>query len=112
MYAQANTWSKSSRYYWGFTERNDFDPNCSATDSQSLSSYVQMCRDPDLGTAQFGVGKSGAGWFCAQRRPGRSLGWLQTVYGRGGVRPPDALLVVDDDTVVDVAKVKEHLLQS
>ena len=37
------------------------------------------------------------GWFCAQRRPGRALGWLQVMYQNPN-EIPEILLIVDDDT--------------
>lgn len=42
----------------------------------------------------------GPGWFCAQRRPGHALGWLQTIYQSNATSIPDILLLVDDDTSV------------
>ena len=45
------------------------------------------------------------GWFCAQRRPGRALGWLQEMYHNPDDLP-DILIIADDDTSVDIEKVK------
>lgn len=45
--------------------------------------------------------KKGWGWFCAQRRPGHALGWLQHMY-QDPANIPDMLIIVDDDTAVDI----------
>jgi len=76
-----------------------------------VKSFKGTCQAPHLGTKRFGVGRkpTEAGWFCAQRRPGRSLGWLQAVY-QTRAAPPDILMLVDDDTSVDIDKVKELVL--
>mmetsp|Transcript_29943 Transcript_29943/g.49107 ORF Transcript_29943/g.49107 Transcript_29943/m.49107 type:complete len:232 (-) Transcript_29943:113-808(-) len=78
-----------------------------------LTSYVQTCRSPKLGSKTFGRGHkmSESGWFCAQRRPGRALGWLQAMY-QGDAAPPDILILVDDDTSVDIDKVKKAVLHA
>lgn len=109
MTAQLETWASQTRHFWGFSERQDYDPNCSSNlagnDGDNLRSYVDACRSNDRGTGSFGIGHGdSSGWFCAQRRPGRSLGWLQAMYGSldesGSARSPlpDMLLIVDDDT--------------
>ena len=65
-----------------------------------MGEYIKTCRVPNLGTTKFGIGHSpsAVGWYCAQRRPGRELGWLQNVYSKEDV--PDILIMVDDDTSV------------
>ncbi|KAL3774922.1 hypothetical protein ACHAWO_004008 [Cyclotella atomus] len=54
-----------------------------------------------------------AGWVCAQRRVGRALGWLHSKYSGGDgddkVDVPDYLMVVDDDTYVDLVDVMSYL---
>ena len=112
---QNRTWAShpSVRNFWGFTERDDHDPDCpSKLDAES---FARTCRSPmgwepnaeRLRASHFGQAsgrvRSDAGWFCAQRRPGRALGWLREIY-RDERNIPDLLLVVDDDTSVDVGK--------
>ena len=123
--AQINTWAShvNVQNFWGFTEQDDYNPNCADTLSdEALESFVESCRSPtlwhkDSGGQQrfdkfqnmrkihFGVGSGKkiderhSGWFCAQRRPGRALGWLQVMYQNPTVIP-DILLIVDDDTSV------------
>ena len=86
----------------------------------SFESFVESCRSPTLwhqdrggqqgfqefqkmSQTNFGVAtkkrKIGRhpGWVCAQRRPGRALGWLQVMYQNPNVIP-EILLIVDDDT--------------
>lgn len=133
------------RNFWGFTERDDYDPDCAnaMSDRAALASFVKTCRSPslwhphpwhpraDAGGGGGGEGGRGtesdwmsdrmlkqfeflrlrtfglsswnntnrhqSGWYCAQRRHGRALGWLRTAY-RNFTTMPDILLVVDDDT--------------
>lgn len=65
------------------------------------------------------VRSTDAGWVCAQRRVGRALGYLNVRYG-GGVGDaradaaetidiPDYLIVVDDDSYVDLGDVLTSL---
>ncbi|KAL9189189.1 hypothetical protein ACHAXT_011679 [Thalassiosira profunda] len=108
--AQPQTWASAARNYWGFTEDNDYDPNCSSNLNEvALQAFLNTCRAPNLGSKEFGGGHvDQPGWFCAQRRVGRALGWLSHKYK--GVDPselPDGLLIVDDDTSVDLDKVRD-----
>jgi len=98
--AQASTWARNARYYWGFTEDEDFDPSCAISSEERMEEYITTCNSNKPGAAYFGSyhRPSEVGWFCAQRRPGRALGWLQIVYTRDD--PPDMLILVDDDTSV------------
>jgi len=57
---------------------------------------VERLRRANFGLAS-GRARTQAGWYCAQRRPGRALGWLQAMY-RDEAMIPDLLLIVDDDT--------------
>jgi len=53
-----------------------------------------------------------AGWFCAQRRIGPALGWLQSVYQDNATSIPDILVLVDDDTSVDIENMKQQMFQN
>ena len=53
-----------------------------------------------------------AGWFCAQRRIGPALGLLQTVYQDNSTSIPDILVLVDDDTSVDIENMKQQMFQN
>lgn len=93
--AQIETWAShlSTRHFWGFSELNDFDPECaSSTTPNKLGDYVDTCadflgalqrRDNHIGSffsQYYGVTEGGRirsndpGWVCAQRQPGRALG--------------------------------------
>jgi len=120
MRAQLHTWAANVRHFWGVTESQDYDRNCTSITDKDLWSFVNKCREdgtatfPKLyypGTIQresdwlyFGVTTKGqmdqAGWYCAQRRPGRGLGWLQAFYEKKTNTLPDLLYIVDDDTAV------------
>ena len=122
--AQVETWAshRSIRHYWGFSELNDFDPECtSAASARDLDNKVDSCRafhsatGNDFFSSYYGQTEGGrdrahnSGWLCAQRRPGRALGWLHYQYA-GGTEPPDYLFVVDDDSYIDVPRLL-HLLE-
>ena len=120
-----NTWAShaSVRDFWGFTERSDYDPNCAGSMSdEDIETFVERCKSPTLwhhddrrdrmfhslkslrevnfGLASGkGLDERNSGWFCAQRRHGRALGWLRSAY-RNSSAIPDILLIVDDDTSV------------
>ncbi|KAL3822145.1 hypothetical protein ACHAXA_011690 [Cyclostephanos tholiformis] len=151
--AQIDTWAShvDVRNYWGFTELDDYDPNCSNSSiittrnsREYVDAIVRDCRSPSLwrtnvddhddyyddgGFEKFqelrtinygrasgkGTNERDPGWFCAQRRHGRALGWLRSIYldtsSSMSMSLPDLLLVVDDDTSLDIEKVK-HLMRS
>ncbi len=106
--AQQQTWAMhlSVREFWGFTETEDFDPTCCEMSQRDAEEYVARCRDyggwgwqvkhfVEAGYAiTEGMSREEAGWVCAQRRLGRGLGWLQTVYAERGTPLPDFLLIV------------------
>lgn len=123
---QVETWATdpSIRHFWGFTEEQDYDA-CPLMSDQTLNSYASTCKSPkgwDPKVESFvnshygkasGLIRTNAGWFCAQRRPGRALGWLQAKYGAGSATSiPDILLIVDDDASVDIEKVKQNVLRN
>ena len=126
--AQIETWAshRGVRHYWGFSELQDFDPECSAMSEEARSAVVDMCKateafkDPKIksfseefyGLSEGNRVRSGdAGWVCAQRRVGRALGWLHSQYSGGKTDVPDYLMVVDDDTYVDLVDVMSYLEQ-
>ena len=82
------TWAAhySVRNFWGVTEEQDYDVECGQQPEEALGLYLQSCHTERSG-AQFRLSfghrpydKKGWGWFCAQRRPGHSLRWLQSMY--------------------------------
>jgi len=114
--AQIETWAShfSVRNFWGVTEQQDYDVNCDQQSWEALQAYKQSCWDPK-GKAfslvvKFGHGSStkGQDWYCAQRRPGHALGWLQRMY-QNAANIPDILLIVDDDTSVDIEEVQRQM---
>lgn len=114
-----NTLSKNNNY------DIDNDVDGSIEGSSFFSEYY--------GTTEGGnIRSDDAGWICAQRRSGRTLGWLHSQYYQGGidytgsnvssvggisgisvgsVSIPDYLMVVDDDTYVDMERVLTLLEQ-
>lgn len=124
--AQISTWAshRSTRHFWGFSEVQDFDRECSSsTSAYELDEFVVGCKDilstlfqeqDDVGSFFsdfYGVTEGGrtrsgdAGWMCAQRRVGRSFGWLHSQYAEGVTTIPDYLVIVDDDTYMDMEEV-------
>jgi hypothetical protein len=102
----------SVRNFWGVTEEQDYDVKCGQQPEEALGVYLQSCRTEHSGAkfrhAKFGhhpYDKKGWGWFCAQRRPGHSLGWLQSMY-QDPASIPVILVIVDDDTAVDIEAVQ------
>ena len=88
------TWAShdSVRNFWGVTEDQDYDKNCAlktSVDKQQM--YLHTCY-PNGNAKE----KKGWGWFCAQRRPGHALGWLQHMY-QDPANIPDMLIIVDDE---------------
>ena len=98
------------RNYWGVTESQDYNTKCDQMTNEELQSFVDKCHEPmrwkvaeGFRRRQYGSvygDNHQAGWFCAQRRPGHALGWLQAMYGNETMSIPDLLILVDDDTSV------------
>jgi hypothetical protein len=123
--AQIETWAShlSTRHFWGFSELNDFDPECASSTTPDKLENFNTCtdffgalqrRDNDIGSffsMYYGVTEGGrirsndSGWVCAQRRPGRAFGWLHSQYAGGATTIPDYLLLVDDDSYLDMVEV-------
>jgi len=134
--AQVETWSShaSIRNFWGFTENEDYDPECTSMSMERVEAHLQTCRTPHRGPRKdipwndadietfaihrYGETEAGlrheAGWVCAQRRVGRALGWVHHRYSRysqhnnHSTTLPDLLLLVDDDTSLDMSNLKRQ----
>ncbi len=122
--AQATTWAShvSIRHFWGITEIDDFDNECVSMTPEEQSTHVQTCKsmqtnDPFINSfvsKYYGLSEGersridDKGWICAQRRIGRAFEWIQSQY-HGSVDPPNFLIVVDDDTFLDVTKLQMYL---
>ena len=124
--AQVNTWAShiDIRNYWGFTQLQDYDIDCDFASDENvahLQAHVQMCQEstqyPNEQIRSFvkphytRIGETtyrkDPGWLCAQRRLGRALGWISYKYTT--VTIPDILIIVDDDTFVDIDRVKHFM---
>ena len=80
------------------TEEQDYNPNCAhGTPENEQKSFLGTCW-PKGSKREY----RGWGWFCAQRRPGHALGYLQHLYHDVTDNIPDMLIIVDDDTSVDI----------
>lgn len=127
--AQIKTWAShhSTRHFWGFSELQDYDPECTSTRPEKLEDFVETCRnfhrttDQDKNGARsffsqyYGLTEGNrdrthdAGWVCAQRRVGRAFGWLHSQYAGGETTIPDYLALVDDDSYMDMVAVVRSL---
>ena len=124
MTAQVETWASDVRvrHFWGVTELDDYDANCAEMSDDALHSFVETClgtmgweynietfRREQFGFASgYGRDERKAGWYCAQRRPGHALGWLKKMY-QNVTMIPDYLLLVDDNTSVDIGKMVRQM---
>ena len=96
----------SVRNFWGVTEDQDYNPNCAnQTSVEGQEAFLRQCW-PNGSNRKF----KGWGWFCAQRRPGHALGWLQKMY-QDVKNIPDMLILVDDDTAVDIREAVRQMVQ-
>jgi len=123
--AQAETWAShvSIRYFWGFTELQDFDGDCTSMTTEELEDHVHTCQSsfssqPKINkyvAKYYGIVEMGRerrrdiGWICAQRRIGRALGWIHSKYHDEGAGIPDLLIIADDDTFLDMTKVQTYM---
>lgn len=124
--AQIETWAshRAVRHVWGFTELQDFDPECSTMSDEARLAAIDKCEaselfsDPKIksfSSEYYGLSEGNrirsndAGWICAQRRVGRAFGWLHSQYSSGKTSIPDFVMVVDDDTYIDLVDVIGHL---
>ena len=146
---QTKTWSThpNIRHFWGLTETDDYNTNCSNVNKYELDESIERCKSPmgwESNIEGFRIqayGQAGgshaqenlygtlggvarlkkamedahqhkAGWFCAQRRIGPALGLLQSVYQDNSTSIPDILVLVDDDTSVDIENMKQQMFQN
>lgn len=124
--AQIETWAshRGVRHYWAFSELQDFDGECTSMTEEARKESVKMCKAGEgvndvkvkgffgdyYGLSEGNrVRSEEAGWLCAQRRVGRALGWLHYQYAVEKMEIPDYLMVVDDDTFVDLVDVMKFL---
>jgi len=123
--AQASTWASHPhvRSFWGFTEKHGHNETCDSMTEDEVKSHVDACTGGLNGfrksvqefisegyTAVEDKKRSEAGWLCAQRRVGRALGWLKGVaYADKEIVLPDYLLIVDDDTYIDLDVFEEKI---
>lgn len=123
--AQASTWVSHPyvRSFWGFTEKQGHNETCDSMTDEEITSHVDSCVagfDETAGHIQEfitegytliedGRRRRDAGWICAQRRVGRALGWLKHVAYKDHDQDslPDLLLIVDDDTYIDLNIIEE-----
>ena len=121
--AQAETWGQHSsiRLFVNVTEKDDLDPDCSRNKTLEQVRYlVQQCRIKHSSTKfllqykyfppRFVLRKANPqGWLCAQVRPGSGLAKIGRIYLHTKVPLPDYLFLIDDDTMVNVAKFIERI---
>ena len=120
--SQHNTWAShpSVRYFFGLTEDDDADPLChehlTRETMERISGHCLRRKNRQamwnhsylmqLQTNNFAHGKylnsKSPGWLCGQKRPSHGIGKLSRFY-RGNSRIlPDFLLIVDDDTYINM----------
>ena len=126
LHAQKQTWGahRSVREFWGYTEYNDFNQTCGKMSRAEVDTHVTKCHEykgwgksmrhyiGDGYTLAEGVIRRDAGWLCAQRRVGRSLAWIQKMFTERSNDLPDYLLLVDDDTYVDLVSFEEYIVRN
>lgn len=131
--AQHRSWAthRSVRFFWNATEVDDPDPNCykNADVKKVVNRTVTECKtivdDPSSKSLREQFRMSFAsrewlqkkanpvGWICAQKRPAASLAKLGRTY-RAMLHHfslPDYLLVVDDDTYINLEIFEKSILQ-
>lgn len=133
--AQQQSWAThtSARYFWNATELDDPDPNCykSKNIQEMVNRTVTVCKEPvDVPSSkslreQFRMSFASVpwlqkkanpvGWLCAQKRPASSLAKLGRTYRVGlklqSMTLPDYLLVVDDDTYINLELFEKSILR-
>eukprot|EP00566_Odontella_aurita_P036498 CAMPEP_0113535882 /NCGR_PEP_ID=MMETSP0015_2-20120614/5953_1 /TAXON_ID=2838 /ORGANISM="Odontella" /LENGTH=442 /DNA_ID=CAMNT_0000435187 /DNA_START=2604 /DNA_END=3932 /DNA_ORIENTATION=- /assembly_acc=CAM_ASM_000160 len=116
------------RYFWGASELDDARPACAAeVEMEDVVDHAMWCHRAPRNSSfaeefykreedPFGyvMKRKGnvPGWFCAQRRQGQSLARVGAMYRNltvAGGNLPDYLLLVDDDTYVNLPLLAEHL---
>ena len=121
---QYSTWASHDmvRNFWGLTESQDYNPTCleSSMPPTEMKKKLRRCLTTNYGgmfsnflTNFYGYPEGNTdrsndvGFICAQRRVGRVFGWLHSVYSVRNL--PDYLLLVEDDTYINLDNVKVHL---
>lgn len=115
------------------TEYDDPDINCAQTMTYArVRSYNSICKDRDIYWKQKGLRSPligyflsnyaikwndrspvGPGWHCAQKRFLSSFTKLMMIYTQdNAVIFPDYLIIVDDDTYINIRNIKDYLLTS
>jgi len=134
--AQFSTWAShpSRRLFFAATEIDDPDPNChKELTLEGALEICNKCKDiafykgidarnklTDAFTNMFSnpkwllARKNPSGWICAQRRLPFALAKVLRIYKEAqdlnGFRLPDYLILVDDDTIVNLSKIQDYLL--
>lgn len=133
---QFSTWANqpSRRLFIAATENDDPDPNCykNLTMDGALD-IIQKCQSRDFYRKLDSVNdltksfnnkfsnptwlkkrNNPTGWMCAQRRPPFALARLLQLYREArdlhGYPLPDYLIVVDDDTLINLPEIEKSLL--
>lgn len=134
--AQFSTWAShpSRRLFFAATEIDDPDPNCyKELTLEGALEICNKCKDKafykridaknkltDTFTNMFSnpkwllARKNPVGWICAQRRLPFALAKVLQMYKEAqdlnGFSLPDYLILVDDDTIVNLSKIQDYLL--
>ena len=115
----------SVRYWFNATEADDGDPHCSTElKTSELFQIVDFCRRQKLDARKYPFRmfmrnhyaskpwlrkkKNPVGWMCAQRRPIHGLYKVLKSYETRKIDLPEKLLVVDDDTYINVDLLQIH----
>jgi len=130
---QFETWGShvSIRHFVVSTEEDDDNPSCLNMTWLNVKSHLKTCqtakrywhrvmKSPNGLTEKFAsmyaseawVGRkaSPVGWLCAQRRfVGSFMKWMQLYLIETNL--PDYLIIVDDDTYMNIQHITEYLLQ-
>jgi len=123
---QKETWASPEyvRHYFGITEDDDLDKTCwgKYESIQRIREHVSMCRDlhqnggPFLRMHQYMPATwvarkpNPTGWFCAQARPGVGLAKARRMYETAGSDSlPDFLVLVDDDSYIDLPQLRSQM---
>lgn len=127
---QRKGWASDERvrFFWGASELDDSHPTCAVeVEMEDVVEHAIWCHKAPRNASfaaefykreedPFGyvMKRKGnvPGWFCAQRRQGQSLAKVGALYRNltaSGGSLPDYLLLVDDDTYVNLPLLSEHL---
>lgn len=122
--AQASTWVRhaSIRNYFATTEQDDADKTCYRTLNRTMIEQIAHTCVNDQPLASGGMQhqykkafskgqfmERGAGWMCAQQRFGVAVETLGRLYRKQQAQLPDFLLIQDDDSWWNMARITEFL---